>query len=178
MESTIELIYNVRLRMTLCKTVHAESFLVQSKDTLKTTRNYQQNLRINFHKKKMNFRTRLCSGVNQLSHLKNYVQRAKITSGTRNNRKIPPENKNGENHLLGAKQTQRESFILHYFNNILYTRPQISTRIARRFESGWRIEFYIEKHSDSMQISGQKSLSRTFPTVQEPRQAKQNLTIY
>ena len=61
--------------MTLCKTVHAESFLVQSKDTLKTTRNYQQNLRINFHKKKMNFRTRLCSGVNQLSHLKNYVQR-------------------------------------------------------------------------------------------------------
>lgn len=32
--SLVDLIYNVRLRMTLRKTVHAESFLVQSKDTL------------------------------------------------------------------------------------------------------------------------------------------------
>lgn len=39
----------VTLRMTLRKTVHAESFLVQSKDTLKTARNYRRTLRMNLH---------------------------------------------------------------------------------------------------------------------------------
>lgn len=75
-------------------------------------------------KKKTNFRTRLCSGVNQLFYLKNYVQRAKTASGIQNNRKILPKNKNGENHLLEAKQTRREPFILHYSNK-LCTRSQI-----------------------------------------------------
>jgi len=49
-QSSIELIYDIRLRMTLRKTVHAESFLVQSKDTLEISRilrNYQQTL-LNF----------------------------------------------------------------------------------------------------------------------------------
>lgn len=107
--------------------------------------------------KKNNSSTRLCSGVSQLSH-------HKFTS----NDQIPLEEYEKPLQNIARKQEWREPFTLGANSGTLnsaYGHKFDTNRTKIRIWMKYRI--FIERHSDSMQIAGQKPLSRTFPIVQE-----------
>lgn len=105
---------------------------------------------------KSNFCTRLCSGV---THPKSHPKLRPTST------KRPQKN-------TARKQEWRESYSEQTLDKIsdkttLYTRIQIPARIARRFKI-WMKNGISHRNIHSMQISGQKSQLRTFPTaVQE-----------
>jgi len=157
--------------MTLRKTVHAESFLVQSKDTLETVRNYQQNsaeLSLCQKQNKSNFCTRLCSGVSYLTHPKLCPTSKNCLRNTKR-----PQN-------TARKQEWREPF---YSEQTLGTNTLTNSALGHKFDTNrtkiriWMKNFTIEKHTGLMQISGQKNRYRgLFRLCKNPRQAKQILS--